>query len=124
MTRKPSCLISCSHASPLGGCGALVGRQGGMKPDGRGIARPIECWRGARQTRGSGKDALRHPAPRGWSGCRVGTTGKRRLVTAHTQDRRVTAVTQGLEHPALSEGSRLFWALLSPVHERLGYRVL
>jgi hypothetical protein len=31
---KPSCLISCSHASPLGGCDALVGRQGGIKPGG------------------------------------------------------------------------------------------
>ena len=30
--------ISCSHASPKGGCGALVGRQGGTKPDGRGMA--------------------------------------------------------------------------------------
>jgi hypothetical protein len=39
MTRKPSCLISCSHASPVGGCGALVGRHGGMKPSGRGMAR-------------------------------------------------------------------------------------
>jgi hypothetical protein len=27
MTRKPSCLISCSHSAPVGGCGALVGRQ-------------------------------------------------------------------------------------------------
>jgi len=40
------------------------------------------------------------------------------------QDRRVTGLVQGLNLPALSEGSRLFWALLSPVHERLGYRVL
>ena len=37
------------------------------------------------------------------------------------QDRRVTVVIQGL-YPALSEGSRLFWALLSSVHERLGLR--
>src|SRR5258708_5192442 len=37
------------------------------------------------------------------------------------QDRRVTVVTQGL-YPVLSEGSRLFWALPSPVHEGLGYR--
>jgi hypothetical protein len=35
MTRKPSCFISCSHASPDGGCDALVGRQGGTKPGGR-----------------------------------------------------------------------------------------
>jgi hypothetical protein len=35
MTRKPSCLISCNHASPEGGCGAEVGRQGAMKPAGR-----------------------------------------------------------------------------------------
>jgi hypothetical protein len=33
--RKPSCLISCSHASPDGGCGAEVGRHGAMKPAGR-----------------------------------------------------------------------------------------
>src|SRR4029450_10231387 len=38
MTRKSSCLISCSHASPVGGCCALVGRQGGTKPGGRGMA--------------------------------------------------------------------------------------
>jgi hypothetical protein len=36
----------------------------------------------------------------------------------------VTVVIQGLELPALSEGSRLFWALLSLVHERFGYRAL
>ena len=35
MTRKPSCLISCSHSSPEGGCGALVGRHGATKPAGR-----------------------------------------------------------------------------------------
>jgi hypothetical protein len=35
ITRKPSCLISCNQASPLGGLGALVGRHGGMKPAGR-----------------------------------------------------------------------------------------
>jgi hypothetical protein len=28
ITRKPSCLISCSHSGPRGGCGADVGRQG------------------------------------------------------------------------------------------------
>ena len=37
-TRKPSCLISWSYVSPVGGCGALVGRQGGTKPTGRGMA--------------------------------------------------------------------------------------
>ena len=35
ITRKPSCLISCSQSSPLGGCGAEVGRHGAMKPAGR-----------------------------------------------------------------------------------------
>src|SRR5207342_1410372 len=35
MTRKPSCLISCSHSSPEGGCGALIGRHGAMKPGGK-----------------------------------------------------------------------------------------
>ena len=34
MTRYPSCLPSCSHSSPVGGCGADVGRHGAMKPDG------------------------------------------------------------------------------------------
>ena len=34
----------------------------------------------------------------------------------------MTVVIQGLQHPALSEGSRLCWALLSLVHERFGYR--
>src|SRR3984893_18801482 len=35
MMRKPSCLISCSHCSPEGGCGALMGRHGAMNPAGR-----------------------------------------------------------------------------------------
>jgi hypothetical protein len=35
ITRKPSCLISCSHTVPAGGRGALVGRHGAMKPSGR-----------------------------------------------------------------------------------------
>src|SRR5438132_1038957 len=40
-----------------------------------------------------------------------------------TQDRRVTVPTQGV-HTVVVDGSRLFWAFLSPVHERLGYRAL
>jgi hypothetical protein len=36
ITRKPSCLISCSHALPRGGSLALVGRQGGTKPGNTG----------------------------------------------------------------------------------------
>src|SRR5215475_12490001 len=39
-----------------------------------------------------------------------------------SQDRRVTVLVQGSKRPALSEGSRLCWALPSPVHERSGYR--
>src|SRR3974390_1069397 len=35
ITRKPSCLISCSHSSPDGGCEAELGRHGAMKPAGR-----------------------------------------------------------------------------------------
>jgi hypothetical protein len=35
-----------------------------------------------------------------------------------TQDRRVTDLVQGPNLPALSDGSRLLWALPSPVHER------
>jgi hypothetical protein len=37
------------------------------------------------------------------------------------QDRRVTGVTHGITLPVLSDGSRLCWALPSPVHEELGY---
>jgi hypothetical protein len=44
MTRKPSCLISCSHSAPVGGCGALLGRQGGTKPPSQGAAdHPVRC---------------------------------------------------------------------------------
>ena len=39
-----------------------------------------------------------------------------------TKDRRVTDLIQGPDHPALSDGSRLLWALPSPVHEELGFR--
>ena len=35
ITRKPSCLISCSHSAPQSGCGAEVGRQGATKPAGK-----------------------------------------------------------------------------------------
>ena len=34
ITRKPSCLISCSQSAPEGGCGADVGRHGAIKPAG------------------------------------------------------------------------------------------
>jgi hypothetical protein len=53
-------LDSCSQASPVGGRGALVGRQGGTKPGGRGIAPPIKRECGARQTMAIGHlgDAL------------------------------------------------------------------
>lgn len=37
------------------------------------------------------------------------------------QDRRVTALVQGITIPVLSDGSRLLWASPSPVHEELGY---
>src|SRR6478672_6504977 len=42
MTRKPSCLISCSHKVPEGGRWAFVGRQGWMNPAGRvrGLLQP------------------------------------------------------------------------------------
>jgi len=39
-----------------------------------------------------------------------------------SQDRRVTVLNRGHKPPALTEGSRLCWALPSPVHERSGYR--
>src|SRR5262249_7003151 len=32
ITRKPSCLISCSHRSPEGNLSVFVGRHGAMKP--------------------------------------------------------------------------------------------
>src|SRR3977135_1315849 len=38
-----------------------------------------------------------------------------------TKDRRVTVLILGPHHPAFSDGSRLFAALPSPVHEELGY---
>jgi hypothetical protein len=39
-----------------------------------------------------------------------------------SQDRRVTVLNQGSNRPALTDGSRPYWALPSPVHERSGYR--
>ena len=39
-----------------------------------------------------------------------------------SQDRRVTVLNRGHKRPAPTEGSRLCWALPSPVHERSGYR--
>jgi hypothetical protein len=39
-----------------------------------------------------------------------------------SQDRRVTVLNQGSNRPALTEGSRPYWALPSPVYERSGYR--
>ena len=36
ITRKPSCLISCSQSAPEGGRGADVGGHGAMKPGGMG----------------------------------------------------------------------------------------
>ena len=40
------------------------------------------------------------------------------------QDRRVTEPAPGFTHPAFVDGSRLCWALPSPVHEGLGVRAL
>jgi hypothetical protein len=40
------------------------------------------------------------------------------------QDRRVTEPAPGLTHPAFVDGSRLYWALPSPVHEGLGVRAV
>ena len=37
--RKPSHLISCSQTAPEGGCWALIGRHGAMKPAGRARGR-------------------------------------------------------------------------------------
>jgi hypothetical protein len=41
MRRYPSCLISCTQSGPDGGCGALVGRHGAMKPVGSDMERLI-----------------------------------------------------------------------------------
>jgi hypothetical protein len=35
MTRKPSCLISCSHSLPEGSLSVLLGRHGAMNPVGQ-----------------------------------------------------------------------------------------
>jgi hypothetical protein len=45
ITRKPSCLISCTQRPPEGGCPADTGRQGAMKPAGNGLH-----WRGVRDS--------------------------------------------------------------------------
>ena len=50
--------------------------------------------------------------------------GPRAMTADVNQDRRVTVPTLGSTHTRFVDWSRLFWALLSPVHERLGYRVL
>ena len=42
------------------------------------------------------------------------------MMADMTKDRRVTVLIQGPNHPAFSDGSRLFAALPSPVHEELG----
>jgi hypothetical protein len=44
------------------------------------------------------------------------------MTTDVSQDRRVTALNQGSNQPALTDGSRPYWALPSPVYERSGYR--
>src|SRR5712691_9094056 len=41
-----------------------------------------------------------------------------------TPDRRVTVPTLGFTDTVLVDGSRLFWASLSPMHERLGFRAI
>jgi hypothetical protein len=41
MMRKPSCLISCSHAPLVGGC-RFVGGRGAMKPRGRDIISSVQ----------------------------------------------------------------------------------
>src|ERR1700730_13396791 len=70
MTRKPSCLISCSHSFPDGGAEALVGRHGAMKPGGSGREySDMGRWdrrhlRGGQQNRGSGgpRNSLSDPS--------------------------------------------------------------
>jgi hypothetical protein len=55
--RKPSCLISCSHESPVGGCCAFVGRHGGTKP-GRQVYSP--AYRGTVRTVSKPLPLLQH----------------------------------------------------------------
>src|SRR5512147_2099656 len=44
------------------------------------------------------------------------------MTTDVSQDRRVTVLNQGSNRHALTDGSRPYWALPSPVDERSGYR--
>jgi hypothetical protein len=46
----------------------------------------------------------------------------RAMMADVIQDRRVTVPTRGFAYPASVDGSRLCWALPSPVHEGLGVR--
>ena len=58
------------------------------------------------------------PAP-----CCARASERPRAMTADIiQDRRVTVPTRGFTDPASVDGSRLYWALPSPVHEGLGVR--
>jgi hypothetical protein len=59
--RKPSCLISCSHSGPEGGCWALVGRHGAIKPSGRGLV-PLNRSRGVRRQHSRQLRLCRAPA--------------------------------------------------------------
>ena len=60
------------------------------------------------------------PAP-----CCVRAFERPRVMMADViQDRRVTEPAPGFTHPAFVDGSRLYWALPSPVHEGLGVRAL
>ena len=57
----PSCLISCSHSSPEGACGAELGGHGAMKPAGRARGRnDMASYR-------RGSDRSRVGPPRGLS---------------------------------------------------------
>ena len=68
--------------------------------------------------------ALSHDRRGAHRRCAASEPLNRRAMTADvTPDRRVTVPILGI-HTAFVDGSRLSWALPSPVHERLGYRVL
>src|SRR5271167_1029184 len=91
-----SSLISPSHISlPRKGC--RVGLHIDLFEDCSAFTRVAACTLARSPIRDPLSEGFRHfvtsmPAPvaSGWSGCRVGLapTGKRRLVTAHTQSRR------------------------------------
>src|SRR5262245_31961275 len=80
MTRKPSCLISCSHRPPEGSVSAFVGRHGSMKPAGRALIRNMAVYRAHPAVESNHPDRGRRPA-------RVSACVGRPATWAHGQSR-------------------------------------